>query len=691
MQQDQEGNPLSQPAEHLRAVEAALRAGRPAEAEKAARAALTSAPSDPAVQHVGGMALLRLGRVQDALAPLGRAASAGNAPLPWVIALGNAQAMAGQETEAEATFRRALAREPANAVVLLNLGILLTGRGALEEAEKVLEASLAARPGHPGALIALGNVRSRAGDAFGAVVAYRDAVAAKPDFAEAHANLGGALADLGQAAEAEAALRRALALNANLALARHRLGDLLLGLGRMAEAEAALRQAVTQDPRAAAAWNSLGLALRALGRMPEAATAFRSAIAAKPDLAEAHANLSLLLAWLDEPAPATEAAARAVALAPGDDRAHLAAAVAAAARGDAPAARAASRQAVRLRPFVHIPARGTAEATVLVLQALEDGHFEPAPGGAKLPEGHNNAVEHLDPARFARVDLYVDALAEDPGLLDRLPRCDVAYNAITEPEAMRRSLALAATALERLGLPVINPPASVPQAARDLAPALFEGIEGVVIPRVLRVPAAADTAAAVRAAMAAAGLGLPVIARPAGTHTGQGMVLLRGEAELAALPASADLFITEFVDFRDADGLWRKTRLLCVGGRVLPEHWATADDWNIHHRNSRAYMRAHPEEQARERDYLEHFEKRFGVPRLIAVGEMADRLGLDFFGIDAALLPDDRLLVFEANPSMRAMFAEAREGFEYLLPGIGRISAAFCDLVLRRARRQAGG
>lgn len=682
---------MSQPAEHLRAVEAAFRAGRPAEAEKAARAALQAAPADPAVQHLGGMALLRLGRVADALGPLGRAAAADNAPLAWITALGNAQMMAGRAAEAEATYRRGLEREPANAVLLLNLGILLTGRGALEEAETALTASLAARPGHPGALIALGNARLRGGDGLGAVVAFREAVAAKPDFAEAHANLGGALADLGQAAEAEAALRKALALNPRLGLARHRLGDLLLGLGRTQDAEAELRQAVAQDPRVATAWNSLGLALRALGRLTDALTAFRSAIAANPDLAEAHANLALLLAWLDQPAPATEAAARAVALAPADDRAHLAAAVAAAARGDIPAAHAASRQAVRLRPFVHIPARGTPEATVLVLQALEDGHFQPAPGGAKLPEGHNNAVEHLDPARFARVDLYVDALAEDPGLLDRLPRCDVAYNAITEPEGMRRSLALAATALDRLGLPVVNAPARVPQGARDLAPSLFEGIEGLVVPRVLRVAADPDTAAAVGAAMAEAGLGFPVISRPAGTHTGQGMLLLKNEADLAALPASTDLFITEFVDFRDADGLWRKTRLLCVGGRVLPEHLATADDWNIHHRNSRAYMRAHPEEQARERDYLENFEKRFGLPRLVAVGEMADRLGLDFFGVDAALLPDDRLLVFEANPSMRAMFAEAREGFEYLLPGIGRISSAFCDLVLRRARQRASG
>ena len=66
----------------------------------------------------------------------------------------------------------ALAREPANPVVLLNLGILLTGRGALEEARAALEGSLAARPGHPAALLALGNVQDRMGDAFAAAAAW---------------------------------------------------------------------------------------------------------------------------------------------------------------------------------------------------------------------------------------------------------------------------------------------------------------------------------------------------------------------------------------------------------------------------------------------------------------------------------------------------------------------------------------
>lgn len=678
---------MSEAAEYLVAAEDALREGRGPDAEKAVRAALRAAPGEPAVQHMGGMALLRLGRLPDALDPLARAAAAETAPTPWILAHANAETMAGRAAPAEAAYRRVLAREPGHAAVLHNLGLLLAGRGALAEARAALDSSLAARPGHPGTLLALGNVHDKAGDAFAAAAAWRQAIAARPDFAEAHANLGGALAALGRTEEAEGALRQALALNPGLTLARRRLGDLLLDLGRLAEAEAALKEVTAREPKAGGAFNSLGLALRAQARLPEALIAFRSAIAAQPDLPEGHANLALLLAWLGEAAAATKAAERAVALAPDDDRAHIAAAVAAAARGEVPAAQAASREAVRLRPFTHVPARGATAATVLVLQALGAGHFEPAPGGVKLPEGHNNASDHLDPARFGRVHLYVDALEADAGVLDRLPPCDVIYNAITEPEGMKRGLELAALAVERLGLPVINAPAAVHHVARDLAPATFEGIEGLVVPRIARVAATADTAAAVRAVMAAEGLAFPLIARPAGSHTGAGMTLLEKDGDLAALPAKTELFLTEYVDYRDADGLWRKTRLLVIGGRVMPEHLATADHWNIHHRNSRAWMKEHPEDQERERDFLDNFEKRMGLSRLVALGEMADRLGLDFFGVDAALLPDDRLLVFEANPSMRAMYAEAREGFEYLLPNLGRISAAFCDLVLRRAGR----
>ena len=670
----------------FRAAEAALRAGRPADAEAAIRAAIAAAPSDPAVQHAGGMVFLRLGRMREALAALGAAAAAPGAPSAWIVALGNAEAMAGHPAAAAATLRRALVLEPGNAVALLNLGILLTGRGDMEGARGAIEASLAARPGHPGALMALGNIALRSGDAAAAADAFARAVAAEPRFAEAEANLGAALAELGRSAEAEAALRRALATNPALALARIRLGDLLLGAGRTAEAEAELREALRREPRAAAGWNSLGLALRALGRMPEAATAFRSAIAADAGLAVAHANLALLLAWTGEAEAARGAAERAVALAPGDSHALTARAVAAAAAGDDAAAHAASAAAIRARPFVHIPARGTPEATVLVLQALEDGHFAPAPVGAKLPDGHNNASDHLDPARFARVDLFVDALAEDPGLLDRLPRCDVIYNAITEPEGMRRGLALAAQAVERLGLPVINRPDLIVRAGRDTGAALLADIDGLLVPRVLRVPPSEAPGAAVLSAMDAAGLPFPVILRPAGTHTGHGMVLAREAGDLSGLPAGVELFATEFVDFADEQGLYRKTRLLLVGGRILAEHLATADHWNIHHANSRAYMREHPEAQALEQDYLANPEKHLGAIRLIALGEIADRMELDFLGVDAALLPDGRLLVFEANPSMRAMFTEARRGFEYLLPGLERISAAFCDLVAAKAR-----
>lgn len=667
---------MSEAQGHLRAADAALQAGRRPEAEAAIRAAIAAAPDTAQVQHLGGMLLLRLGHLAEALPPLARAAAAEDAPTAWVVAHGNAEAMAGRGDAAEAAFRRVLAREPGHAVALLNLGILLTGRGALGEAQPLLEQALAARPGHAPTLLALGNLHDRAGDPFAAAAAWRQATAANPAFAEAHANLGGALAQLGQAPEAEAALRRALEINPRLSIARERLGELCLAAGRLPEAEALLREATAQDPRAATALNALGLALRGLGRLPDALVAFRSAIAARPGLVEAQANLAALLAFLGDSAAAGAAADRALALAPGDDRVQMAAAVAAAARGDAAAAAAASREVVRLRPFVHVPAMGAPQATVLVLQALNGGHFRPAPAGALLPAGHGNAVEHLDRARFARIDLFVDALEEDPGLLQRLPRCDVILNAMADPQRLGRGLALAGSLPGMLGLPVVNAPADVARAAPDRLASLLEGIEGLAVARRARAAPAQDGAAAVLEAMAGAGLGFPVLARPDGAAAR----MLRGRDDLAALPANTAVTLVEPLPFADADGRWRKARLFSLGGRLLPEHLAAGSDATAAFGDGRDFQRAHPEEASREAEFLERFERHLGLARLAAAGEAAERLGLDILGMDVALLPQDRLLLIAAHPGLRA----APPG-----PGqpAGRISAAICDLVLKRAGR----
>ena len=66
-----------------------------------------------------------------------------------------------------------------------------------------------------------------------------------------------------------------------------------------------------------------------------------------------------------------------------------------------------------------------------------------------------------------------------------------------------------------------------------------------------------------------------------------------------------------------------------------------------------------------------------------ALHRISEVTSLDFFGIDFCVLPDDRLLVFEANAAMRHNFDHVA-AFPYTKPHLDRISTAFTNMVLRR-------
>ena len=76
--------------------------------------------------------------------------------------------------------------------------------------------------------------------------------------------------------------------------------------------------------------------------------------------------------------------------------------------------------------------------------------------------------------------------------------------------------------------------------------------------------------------IAAEGLRYPVILRIAGDHGGRSMVKMDGPDDLDPLfsiPWGGNtLYVTEFVDYRDDDGLYRKTRLVVVGDEYFVRH-----------------------------------------------------------------------------------------------------------------------
>jgi hypothetical protein len=119
-----------------------------------------------------------------------------------------------------------------------------------------------------------------------------------------------------------------------------------------------------------------------------------------------------------------------------------------------------------------------------------------------------------------------------------------------------------------------------------------------------------------------------------------------------------EVYLTEFIDFRSSDGLYRKYRVRIVGDEIFPNHLFVNTGWNVHGHASREFMLGKPAYLVEERAFLSE-----PLAHLDALREIHKRIGVDFYGIDYSVLPSGSLVFFEANASMRAVWPEWRESF----------------------------
>ncbi|MGH6998579.1 MAG: ATP-grasp domain-containing protein [Phenylobacterium sp.] len=208
--------------------------------------------------------------------------------------------------------------------------------------------------------------------------------------------------------------------------------------------------------------------------------------------------------------------------------------------------------------------------------------------------------------------------------------------------------------VQQMARPVFNAPTSVLGTRRDLASQSLADVAGVYMPRTVRAPA--NTLAGLIAAVEGAGLTYPLLLRPTGTHGGLGMVKVDRAEDLGPAQirfGEGEIYITEFVDFADPDGLYRKHRLVVVGEEVFMRHVIVGEAWLLH-----AERRAQ-DTGAEELAALAGFEKTTAPAIRTAMMGIARTLGLDYFGVDCSIRPDGQVLVFEANACMNILLNSA--------------------------------
>jgi tetratricopeptide (TPR) repeat protein len=298
-----------------------------------------------------------------------------------------------------------------------------------------------------------------------------------------------------------------------------------------------------------------------------------------------------------------------------------------------------------------------------------------------LSDDGNIPLDHLLPeAATTRIWWFI-AHAPNPAA-DALPPYDLVFNAIGDPDMAGPAEAKIVSFLARNTRPVLNDPARVALTRRDRLPETLGGIAGLRTPRVCRVQNPGTLANIVQAATEA-GIGLPVLLRPAGAHGGDGVMRIDDWSALDALALLPHpvWYVSHVHDLRAPDGFVRKYRAIFVDGVVYPYHLAISRHWMVHYYT--ADMAGQAWKLAEEARFLADPAACLGPAGLAALRDAARRIGLEYCGIDFALDGDGKILVFEANATM-LVHPEAETGaLAFKNVAVARIVDAMRDRVRR--------
>jgi hypothetical protein len=264
----------------------------------------------------------------------------------------------------------------------------------------------------------------------------------------------------------------------------------------------------------------------------------------------------------------------------------------------------------------------------------------------------------------------------------RLDGYAMLINLVTDPDINGKVLKTMSRAIDGFKGPVLNPPDKVLLSTREAVARRLAGLDDVLVPRVRTVR---SLQASVIASLEKTGaIAFPAIVRRAGTHSGQ----IAGVAQTAAAlekvpPGKHPHTLTEFVDYRSKDGLFRKYRVFYFGKTPVFRHQLISDRWNVHMADRARFMMARPALLAGSQGLYRRGMDNFPPRVRAALDAIHARMELDFCGIDFGILRDGRVILFEANATMNFLPISDDPRLAAMKLCAERGKEAFCAMVAR--------
>jgi Tetratricopeptide repeat len=441
--------------------------------------------------------------------------------------------------------------------------------------------------------------------------------------------------------------------------------------GRLPEAEILYRDAIEADPQRWGACLNLTKILMLTGRVEQAQRWLRWRLEDSPEDATAHRQLGFSYASQNQLGLALRHFQSAIEQDPRDAGAHEVVAHLLRGFGHVEEAKANFERSAALRDPVRIGRALGDKPRFRVLMLF-------APGAGNTPFMEMLRVVTYDVHMLSvvtGVDYDAESLAAST---------DVVFNLIGDVDNAGYLLETAAQLIARIGKPVVNHPDYIAMTGRQSISERFAPIADCIAP-----PTRRYSTDEMRRALSGGNPGLladpgayPLLVRRAGTHGGKDfekvddLAAVRAFVEQTAAPC---YYVSKYVDYRSADGYFRKYRFMFVDGDILPYHLAIDDKWMVHHATTD--MLNQPWMQDEERTFLDAPHTVFGERQYAVLRAIRDAIGLRYWGIDCALDCEGSVVVFEANATM---LVHTRNGpFPYKRPAVAQIKRAY-DAMLER-------
>ena len=195
----------------------------------------------------------------------------------------------------------------------------------------------------------------------------------------------------------------------------------------------------------------------------------------------------------------------------------------------------------------------------------------------------NAPLDFITGPAGVRLDVAFLTMAGD--LPSILPEHDVAM--VSASESAPDALAVFARSFGLWPRPILNDPDRIRPMSRTWLPACLADLPGVITAPARIV--SRDDLAAVYLTTLLPGSTFPFLVRPLGSHAGQGLARVDCPQDVHRLLTQTEcgaFTLTQFIDYRGANGWHCKYRIAFVDGRPFVCHMAASEQWMVHYLNA---------------------------------------------------------------------------------------------------------